>query len=142
VSQQDPFDNSYLVWYWVGWPIVVGMMIVLRVTVLWSAPANIRVFSFLLYGLGVTSLVMITLLYESGRVLDYLKRHHPALHTQALKPHWSQRNWPYPVWSVMFSSATVGDQTFERLRSRYCALWILWICVFLTLPCLCGVFAM
>lgn len=140
MAQRNSDDNSYLRWYWAGWPILIVIMITLRVTVLWSAPKNIRIFCVFLYALGAVGLVLTTYLYESGRLLDYLRRHYPAAHARTLKPHWSRRNGPYPVLGVIFSNEVAGDPVFERLRTNFCLLLLLWVCVFLSAPCLCGMF--
>jgi heme/copper-type cytochrome/quinol oxidase subunit 4 len=54
--------TTYLWWYLVGYIVLIVIMIALRVTVLWSAPANIRLFCVFLYALGAVGLVLTTYL--------------------------------------------------------------------------------
>lgn len=138
----DKPDNSYLFWYWPVWIILLGFMVFLRFTALLHASTNIRLFFVFMYGLIVCGTVFASMMFEDGRLLAYLQKHHPDTFTRATTPTIFRQDFFRRVSAVLFSSDPAGDPIYDSLRNNYRHLYILWILSFMTMPLLCGIFAM
>lgn len=137
----DKPDNSYLFWLWPAWFIVLSMLLFLRFTALRDAPTNVRLFCFIMYGLFVTGSLFASIMYEDGRLMAYLQKHHPETYNRSIKPIFDRAAFRF-LPGGLFWSDPGGDATYESLRNNYRHLYILLILSFMTLPFLCGIFAM
>lgn len=95
-----------------------------------------------MYGLIVCGTVFASMMFEDGRLLAYLQKHHPDTFKRATTPTIFRQSFFRRVSAVLFSSDPASDPIYDALRANYRHLYILWILSFMTLPLLCGIFAM
>lgn len=94
-----------------------------------------------MYGLFVTGSLFASIMCEDGRLMADPQKQHPETYNRSIKPVFDRACFRFLPGGLFWSDPGV-NATYERLRNNYRHLYILLILNFMTLPFLCGIFAM